>query len=142
MKLKKIKVKPKKVVIDLILCPKTNLYLQSLYCRRCARFSKEDKKFIYCNYDNVSFSKEVTDRQKAKERILTEFQQTEVSQEKSVQNNNLKNSLKSNLKLTKTLEKSGYDEKDLKRVPVMDELKSKIDKNSLSDRLKDMNKYK
>ncbi|MBD3214919.1 MAG: hypothetical protein GF311_20065 [Candidatus Lokiarchaeota archaeon] len=142
MQIKKINVKPKKVIIDLVLCPKTNLYHQSLYCRRCAQFSKENERFIFCSYEDVNFSKKTPNRQKAKERILSEFQQKTSTSipPQSAKANTFVNSLQTNSKLTKKLEKSGYDERDLKRVPVMNELKNKINKSSLSDRLKDINK--
>ncbi|TXT64941.1 MAG: hypothetical protein BAJALOKI3v1_150044 [Promethearchaeota archaeon] len=141
MQIKKINVKPKKVIIDLVLCPKTNLYHQSLYCRRCAKFSKENERFIFCTFEDVTFSKKEPNRQKAKERILSEFQQSSTSAPpQSAEVNTFENSLRTNSKFSKTLERSGYDERDLKRVPVMNELKNKINKNSLSDRLKDINK--
>ncbi|GAH14304.1 unnamed protein product, partial [marine sediment metagenome] len=33
MKVNKIPIRPDKIGIDLVLCPKTNLYLQDLFCR-------------------------------------------------------------------------------------------------------------
>jgi len=51
MKVKKVSINFEKISIDMILCPKTNLYLQSLYCSRCAYFNSKDKNYISCNYE-------------------------------------------------------------------------------------------
>jgi hypothetical protein len=50
MKVKKISLNIKEIIIDVVLCPKTKLYLQSLYCRRCGYFNFDDKTSINCNY--------------------------------------------------------------------------------------------
>ena len=50
MKVKKIAIRPDKIGIDLVLCPKTSLYLQDLYCRRCPYFELNNEKFIQCNF--------------------------------------------------------------------------------------------
>ena len=50
MKVKKISLNIKEVIIDLVLCPKTKLYLQSLYCHRCGYFNFDDKTSINCEY--------------------------------------------------------------------------------------------
>lgn len=50
MKVKKIAIRPDKIGIDLVLCPKTSLYLQDLYCRRCPHFELNNEKFIQCNF--------------------------------------------------------------------------------------------
>lgn len=50
MKVKKIAIRPDKIGIDLVLCPKTSLYLQDLYCRRCPYFELNKEKFIQCNF--------------------------------------------------------------------------------------------
>ena len=50
MKINKIAIKPNKIGIDIVLCPKTNLYLQDLYCRRCAYFESDNVKFVQCNF--------------------------------------------------------------------------------------------
>jgi len=41
---------PEKIIIDLVLCPKTKLYLQSLYCHRCGYFKSDEENNINCNY--------------------------------------------------------------------------------------------
>ena len=53
MKVKKISLNLKKIIIDIILCPKINLYLQSLVCPRCAYFNSNEKNYIICNYENL-----------------------------------------------------------------------------------------
>lgn len=50
MKIKKIPIKPNKIGIDLILCPKTNLYLQDLYCRRCSYYQLDTDVWVECNF--------------------------------------------------------------------------------------------
>ncbi len=50
MKVKKISLNIKDVIIDVVLCPKTNLYLQSLYCHRCGYFNFDDRSSIDCHY--------------------------------------------------------------------------------------------
>jgi hypothetical protein len=50
MNVKKISFEQEKIFIDIVLCPKTNLYLQSLYCHRCAYFYADELNFINCSY--------------------------------------------------------------------------------------------
>jgi len=50
MNIKKIPIRPDKIGIDLVLCPKTNLYLQDLFCRRCGYYTSDDEKFVQCNF--------------------------------------------------------------------------------------------
>ena len=50
MKVKKKSLNQDKIFIDIVLCPKTNLYLQSLYCHRCGYFYTDEEDFINCNY--------------------------------------------------------------------------------------------
>jgi len=50
MKVKKISLKPEKIIIDVVLCPKTKLYLQSLYCHRCGYFKTDERTNINCDY--------------------------------------------------------------------------------------------
>jgi hypothetical protein len=57
MKVNKISIRPNKVGIDLILCPKTNLYLQDLYCRRCSYYKFDDEKFIECTFTGHRYGK-------------------------------------------------------------------------------------
>ena len=57
MKVNKISIRPNKVGIDLILCPKTNLYLQDLYCRRCSYYKFDNEKFIECTFTGHRYGK-------------------------------------------------------------------------------------
>ena len=57
MKVNKIPIRPNKVGIDLILCPKTNLYLQDLYCRRCSYYKFDNEKFIECTFTGHRYGK-------------------------------------------------------------------------------------
>ncbi len=57
MKVSKIPIRPGKIGIDLVLCPKTNLYLQDLFCRRCAYFESDNEKFIQCGFTGHRFGK-------------------------------------------------------------------------------------
>lgn len=52
MKVKKISTHPEEIIVDLVLCPKTKLYLQSLYCHRCGYFESDEKSSINCDYKN------------------------------------------------------------------------------------------
>ncbi len=57
MKVNKIPIRPNKVGIDLILCPKTNLYLQDLYCRRCSYYKLDNETFIECTFTGHRYGK-------------------------------------------------------------------------------------
>ena len=57
MKVNKIPIRPDKIGIDLILCPKTNLYLQDLFCRRCPYFEFDNEKFIQCKFTGHRYGK-------------------------------------------------------------------------------------
>lgn len=50
MKVNKIPIRPNKIGIDLVLCPKTTLYLQDLYCRRCPYFELDNGNYIQCKF--------------------------------------------------------------------------------------------
>jgi len=49
MKVAKTSINIKDVIIDVVLCPKTNLYLQSLYCHRCGYFNIDEKTSVFCS---------------------------------------------------------------------------------------------
>ena len=57
MNVKKIPIRPDKIGIDLVLCPKTNLYLQDLFCRRCGYYESDDEKFVKCNFTGHRYGK-------------------------------------------------------------------------------------
>ena len=55
MKVNKIPIRPSKIGIDLVLCPKTTLYLQDLYCRRCPYFELDNEKFVQCKFTRPKY---------------------------------------------------------------------------------------
>jgi len=55
MKVNKIPIRPNKIGIDLVLCPKTALYLQDLYCRRCPYFELDNEKFVQCEFTRPKY---------------------------------------------------------------------------------------
>ncbi|MHA2038341.1 MAG: hypothetical protein ACW98X_18045, partial [Promethearchaeota archaeon] len=57
MKVNKILIRPNKIGIDLILCPKTNLYLQDLYCRRCSYYQLDTEQFVGCTFTGHRYGK-------------------------------------------------------------------------------------
>ncbi len=57
MNVKKIPIRPDKIGIDLVLCPKTNLYLQDLFCRRCGYYESDNKKSVQCSFTGNKFGK-------------------------------------------------------------------------------------
>ena len=57
MKITKIAIRPKKIRIDLVLCPKTLLYLQDLYCRRCSYLEESSEEFIECAFSGHRYGK-------------------------------------------------------------------------------------
>ena len=84
MNVKKVNVKIDKISIELVLCPKTNLYLQNLYCRRCPHFKLDNMNgYIICNYKRLKFSKGDV----VKEKLIQEF--SHQNKPKSVQTEEL-----------------------------------------------------
>ena len=57
MKVKKIPIRPDKIEIDLVLCPKTNLYLQDLFCRRCGYYESDNERFVQCGFTGHRYGK-------------------------------------------------------------------------------------
>ena len=57
MNIKKIPIRPDKIGIDLVLCPKTNLYLQDLFCRRCGYYESDDERLVQCSFTGHRFGK-------------------------------------------------------------------------------------
>lgn len=56
MKVKKKRLNLEKMILDMVFCPKTSLYLQSLYCRRCAYFNSDERDHISCNYKKLQIN--------------------------------------------------------------------------------------
>jgi len=87
MKVNKIPIKPNKIRVDLILCPKTLLYLQDLYCRRCSYYELDSDKFIECNFTGHRYGKP----DPIKDRIIKDLSKsfiTELPIDNSTNNNN------------------------------------------------------
>lgn len=90
MKVKKKSLNQEKIFIDIVLCPKTNLYLQSLYCHRCAYFNTDEEGFINCNYKNPQIK--IID--KKKEDLIKIF--SNVKKKKDTSSLQLKDKIKNN----------------------------------------------
>jgi hypothetical protein len=73
MKVNKISIKPDKVGIDLVLCPKTNLYLQDLYCRRCTYYKSDTEKYVECNFTKHRYGQSDPIKDKLIEDLSTSF---------------------------------------------------------------------
>ncbi len=52
------------IFVDIVLCPKTRLYLQSLYCHNCAYFKLDEENHIHCNFETPQIKN--TDKEKEK----------------------------------------------------------------------------
>ena len=76
MKIKKIPIRPNKIGIDLILCPKTQLYLQDLYCRRCGSYELDDEKFVQCNFSGHKFGQS----DPVKQRIINDLSKSFITE--------------------------------------------------------------
>ena len=81
MKIKKVSLSSEMIFIDIVLCPKTNLYLQNLYCHRCAYFTLDDENYINCNYKNPHIN--LIDHQK--EELIKTFSEIKDIKENSSQ---------------------------------------------------------
>ncbi|MFX1571990.1 MAG: hypothetical protein ACFFB0_04535 [Promethearchaeota archaeon] len=57
MNIKKIPIRPDKIGIDLVLCPKTNLYLQDLFCRRCGYYESDNEIAVQCSFMGHRYGK-------------------------------------------------------------------------------------
>lgn len=57
MNIKKIPIRPDKIGIDLVLCPKTNLYLQDLFCKRCGYYEADNESFVLCGFTGHHYGK-------------------------------------------------------------------------------------
>ncbi|TXT55573.1 MAG: hypothetical protein BAJALOKI2v1_650021 [Promethearchaeota archaeon] len=73
MKIKKEKVKLKKITIDLVRCPITDLYLQDLYCKKCGNFVSNDMNFLECKYEKTIYRKSSPNKKGSKDLLLKEL---------------------------------------------------------------------
>lgn len=135
MNVKKIPIRPNKIGIDLILCPKTNLYLQDLYCRRCSYYQLDNEKFVECSFTGHRYGKP----DPIKDRIIKDLsnsfiRELPIEKKSNIPNISLDN--KTNL-FTERLQKS-------KAINPNDELKQDLSqymkKTNLSTRLENIKK--
>ena len=130
MKVNKIQIRPNKVGIDLILCPKTNLYLQDLYCRRCSYYKLDNEKFIECTFTGHRYGKP----DPIKDRIIKDLSNSFITELPIKNNPNIENRMKN---FTERLQNS-------KSMNVQDELKKDLSqymkKTNLSTRLEKIKK--
>lgn len=87
MKVNKIAIRPNKIEIDLILCPKTLLYLQDLYCRRCSYYKLDNEKYVECNFTGHRYGKPDPIKDRIIQDLSTSFI-TELPIEKTTNNDN------------------------------------------------------
>ncbi|MBD3196105.1 MAG: hypothetical protein GF317_13690 [Candidatus Lokiarchaeota archaeon] len=138
MKIKKVKFRPSKIEIDLILCPKTNLYLQNLYCRHCGYYDSENDNFIICKYKNVNFTQKKRNKEKAKSTLINEFYRKENNETSRTPPNQVQQNTPQN-NFANTLNQKQRTPKPDTGNTVMEELKSKFKKDSLVNNLEKVN---
>jgi len=96
MKIKKVSISSKKIFIDIVLCPKTNLYLQNLYCHRCAYFTLDEENYIKCNYTNPHIN--LIDHQKEELiKIFSEIKEIKENSSQGFKDNKANNESMSNI---------------------------------------------
>lgn len=128
MKVNKIPIRPDKIGIDLVLCPKTNLYLQDLFCRRCAYFEFDNEKFVQCKFTRHKYGQS----DPIKDRIIKDLSNKFITELPIDDNRSAINNLTERLKTSKSLEtKNELVKKDLSQY---------IKKTNLSTRLDNVKK--
>jgi len=81
MKVKKKSLNLEKIIMDVVLCPKTSLYLQSFFCHKCPYFNSDEKDHISCNYKKLQIK--YTDQKK--EELINIFSKRKEKNEISFQ---------------------------------------------------------
>jgi len=81
MKVKKKSLNLEEIIIDLVLCPKTKLYLQSLYCHKCAYFNSDEMGHISCKYKKL----QIKNADEKKEELIKIFSKIKGKNETSSQ---------------------------------------------------------
>jgi len=100
MKIKKVSLSSEKIFIDIVLCPKTNLYLQSPYCRRCGYFTLDEENYINCNYKNPQIN--LIDYQKEELiKIFSEIKDIKEDSSQGFKDNKVNNEFMSNMDIFK-----------------------------------------
>ncbi|MFW9877431.1 MAG: hypothetical protein ACFFG0_30445 [Candidatus Thorarchaeota archaeon] len=144
MNVNKITIRPNKIRIDLILCPKTLLYLQDLYCRRCSYYELDNEKFVECNFTGHRYGKP----DPIKDRIIKDLSKsfiTELPAENSTNNDDEitsstegKQEAKSMNTFTERLQNSKLT--NTKNTLVNNDLSQYIKKSNLTTRLENIKK--
>ena len=128
MRVNKIPIRPDKIGIDLVLCPKTNLYLQDLFCRRCAYFEFDNEKFVQCKFTRHKYGQS----DPIKDRIIKDLSNTFITELPIDNNKSAINNFTERLKTSKSLKtKNELVKKDLTQY---------IKKTNLSTRLDNIKK--
>ncbi|UCC18283.1 MAG: hypothetical protein JSV62_09205 [Promethearchaeota archaeon] len=134
MKVNKITIKPNKILIDLILCPKTLLYLQDLYCRRCSYYELDSEKHVECNFTGHRYGKPDPIKDRIIQDLSTSFI-TELPIEKNTNNDNGRKTvskISQNSKSLNSFTERLHDSKSRKT-------KNELENNDLSQYLKKTN---
>ncbi|MHA1320426.1 MAG: hypothetical protein ACTSQ1_11550 [Promethearchaeota archaeon] len=69
MNVRKKRLNLEKIIIDIVLCPKTSSYLQSFFCHKCTYFNSDERNHISCNYRNL----QIKYADKKKEELINIF---------------------------------------------------------------------
>ncbi len=132
MKVNKILIKPNKIGIDLILCPKTNLYLQDLYCRRCSYYKLDNEKFVECTFTGHRYGKSdpIKDRiiQNLSSSFITELPIDNNSNINNVNIENRMNNFTERLQNSKSLNAKNELKKDLSQYMKKTNLSTRLER--------------
>lgn len=132
MKVNKILIKPNKIGIDLILCPKTNLYLQDLYCRRCSYYKLDNEKFVECTFTGHRYGKSdpIKDRiiQNLSSSFITELPIDNNSNINNVNIENRMNDFTERLQNSKSLNAKNELKKDLSQYMKKTNLSTRLER--------------
>ena len=144
MKVNKIAIKPDKILIDLVLCPKTLLYLQDLYCRRCAYYEFDSEKHVECNFTGHRYGKPDPIKDRIIQDLSTSFI-TELPIEKNTNNDNERNTATKVSQNSKSLNSFTERLQDSKTKKIKNELLDNdlsqyIKKTNLATRLENIKK--
>jgi len=146
MKVNKIPIRPNKVGIDLVLCPKTYLYLQDLYCRRCSYYKSDNEKHVECEFVGHRYTQSDPIKDKLIEDLsnsfITELPKEDINKTPVVVENTNSieqiNEVTATNHFTKTLEKAKTQK--IKKEQEKTHLSKYIQKTNLSTRLENIKK--
>jgi len=136
----KIPIRPNKVGIDLILCPKTNLYLQDLYCRRCSYYKFDNEKFVECTFTGHRYGKP----DPIKDRIIKDLSKSFITELPIETNSNIDNASINNINIENRMKVFTERLQDSKSMNIQNGLKKDLSqymkKTNLSTRLEKIKK--